>query len=169
MNYHSFIILKKWLSYNIIRKLQRNCISVQPGLMRFHVFSGKEAGSDIVPERKERTTRADGNIGSEFYEHVTRALRGVRARDSLLSSVIPGQIGGTVDIGLYSTFWRLSGRRYQQLLSTFHNPMPEVFPVSGVTLDYHSRGGSRDSMIWNFCSKLENEPDLVFVPITTRN
>ena len=51
--------------------------------------------------------------------------------------------------------------------STFHNPMTKFSVYQGVTLDIIPRVKSGQYDL-GFCSKVENEPDLVFVPITTQ-
>lgn len=164
MNLSQLYYFKKLAELQHYTKAAKELYISQPSLSDSMSSLEKELGVTLF-QKEGRTTRLT-KYGSEFYEHVTAALRELEHGIAVVKRH-SGQIGGTVDIGCIPTLLGdyLAGAINNY--STFHNPMTKFSVYQGVTLDIIPRVKSGQYDL-GFCSKVENEPDLVFVPITTQ-
>ncbi len=164
MNLSQLYYFKKLAELQHYTKAAKELYITQPSLSDSMASLEKELGVTLF-QKEGRNIRLT-KYGREFYGHVTAALRELEHGIAMVKRH-SGQIGGTVDIGCIPT---LLGDYLSEAInnySTFHNPMTKFSVYQGVTLDIIPgvKSGKYDL---GFCSKVENEPDLAFVPITTQ-
>lgn len=100
--------------------------------------------------------------GEEFYEYVHQSL-GILERGIAAVKERSGEMGGVIDIGCIPT---LLGDFLPNALSRYEerSPMTKFNVYHGMSVDI-ARGVASGKYDIGFCSMVEGEPDLVFVPV----
>ena len=100
--------------------------------------------------------------GEEFYVHVSQALNELE-RGIASMKMHSGQLGGTIDIGCIPT---LIGDFLPTAVQNFmkNNPKAKFNIFHGMSIEV-AHGVASGKYDLGFCSMVEQEPDLLFVPI----
>lgn len=100
--------------------------------------------------------------GQEFYEHVSASLSELERGITLMKEK-SGHICGIIDIGCIPT---LLGDFLPEALEHYSekNPLAKFNIYQGMSIEV-ARGVASGKYDIGFCSMVENEPDLMFVPI----
>lgn len=164
MNLPQLHYFRKLAELQHYTKAAKELYITQPSLSDSIASLERELGVALF-QREGRNVRLT-KYGKEFYEHVCAALNELE-RGITLMKERSGHISGTVDIGCIPTLLGDFLSDAVNNYTSFHNPIARFNITQGMTMEIISgvKSGRYDLGI---CSKVDNEPDLVFVPLTTQ-
>lgn len=160
MNLPQLYYFRKLAELQHYTKAAKELFITQPSLSDSIASLEKELGVSLF--QKEGRNVKLTKYGKEFYEHVTASLNELE-RGITLMKEISGHISGTIDIGCIPT---LLGDFLPNATANYvaKNPLAKFNIFHGMSLDIID-GVSKGKYDLGFCSKVDNMPDLVFVPI----
>jgi len=163
MNLPQLYYFKKLAELQHYIKAAKELYITQPSLSDSIASLEKELGVSLF-QKEGRNVRLT-KYGQEFYQHVTASLNELE-RGITVMKKHSGQISGTIDIGCIPT---LLGDFLPNAMADYSaiNPLAKFNIYHGMSLDIIDgvSGGKYDL---GFCSKVDNMPDLAFVPIITQ-
>lgn len=132
----------------------------QPALSDAIASLEKELGVALF-QKKGRNIQLT-KYGEEFYEYVHQSL-GILEHGIAAVKERSGEMGGIIDIGCIPT---LLGDFLPNVLEHYEarSPMTKFNVYHGMSIDV-AKGVASGKYDIGFCSMVENEPDLVFVPV----
>lgn len=160
MNLPQLYYFRKLAELQHYTKAARELYITQPSLSDSISSLEKELGISLFQKdgRNIKLTK----YGEEFYQHVCASLNELERGITLMKEK-SGHISGTIDIGCIPT---LLGDFLPDVISdyTLKNPLAKFNIYQGMSLAI-AAGVKSGEYDLGFCSMVENEPNLVFVPI----
>jgi DNA-binding transcriptional LysR family regulator len=141
-------------------KAAKELYIAQPSLSDSIASLESELGISLFQKKGRNVTLT--KYGEEFYIHVSQALNELE-RGIATMKMHSGQLGGTIDIGCIPTligdFLPTAVQNYMK-----KNPQTKFNIFQGMSIEV-ARGVAAGKYDLGFCSMVEEEPDLLFVPI----
>ena len=132
----------------------------QPSLSDSIASLESELGISLFQKKGRNVTLT--KYGEEFYIHVSQALNELE-RGIATMKMHSGQLGGTIDVGCIPT---LLGDFLPTAIQNYmkKNPQAKFNIFQGMSIEV-AHGVAAGKYDLGFCSMVEEEPDLLFVPI----
>lgn len=163
MNLSQLYYFRKLAELQHYTKAAKELYITQPSLSDSIASLEKELGLALF--QKEGRNIKLTKYGEEFYQYVTSALNELERGITVMKEK-SGHISGTIDIGCIPT---LLGDFLPGAIANYsvRNPLAKFNIFHGMSLEI-VEGVSRGKYDLGFCSKVDNMPDLAFVPIITQ-
>lgn len=163
MNLSQLYYFRKLAKLQHYTKAAKELYITQPSLSDSIAALEKELGVSLF--QKEGRNVKLTKYGEEFYQHVSASLSELERGITLMKEK-SGHISGTIDIGCIPT---LLGDFLPTALEHYaeRNPLANFNIYQGMSIEI-AHGVALGKYDIGFCSMVDNEPDLVFVPIITQ-
>lgn len=160
MNLSQLYYFRKLAKLQHYTKAAKELYITQPSLSDSIAALEKELGVSLF--QKEGRNVKLTKYGEEFYQHVSAALNELERGITLMKEK-SGHISGIIDIGCIPT---LLGDFLPNALDHYseRNPLAKFNIYQGVSVEV-ARGVALGTYDIGFCSMVDHEPDLVFVPV----
>lgn len=141
-------------------KAAKELYIAQPSLSDSIASLESELGISLFQKKGRNVTLT--KYGEEFYIHVSQALNELE-RGIATMKMHSGQLGGTIDVGCIPT---LLGDFLPTAIQNYmkKNPQAKFNIFQGMSIEV-AHGVAAGKYDLGFCSMVEEEPDLLFVPI----
>jgi len=141
-------------------KAAKELYIAQPSLSDSIASLESELGISLFQKKGRNVTLT--KYGEEFYIHVSQALNELE-RGIATMKMHSGQLGGTIDVGCIPT---LLGDFLPTAIQNYmkKNPQAKFNIFQGMSIEV-AHGVAAGKYDLGFCSMVEDEPDLLFVPI----
>lgn len=163
MNLSQLYYFRKLAELQHYTKAAKELYITQPSLSDSIASLEKELGVSLFQKagRNIKLTK----YGEEFYQYVVASLNELE-RGITLMKERSGHISGTIDVGCIPT---LLGDFLPGAIANYSakNPLAKFNIYYGMSLEI-IEGVSKGKYDLGFCSKVDNMPDLAFVPITSQ-
>ena len=141
-------------------KAAKELYIAQPSLSDSIASLESELGISLFQKKGRNVTLT--KYGEEFYIHVSQALNELE-RGIATMKMHSGQLGGTIDVGCIPT---LLGDFLPTAIQNYmkKNPQAKFNIFQGMSIEV-AHGVAAGKYDLGFCSMVEDEPDLLFLPI----
>lgn len=160
MNLSQLYYFRKLAELQHYTKAAKELFITQPSLSDSIASLEQELGISLF-QKQGRNIKLT-KYGQEFYEHVSLALNELERGITSMKKQ-SGQIGGTIDIGCIPTllgdFLPTAIQNYMKI-----NSMTKFNIYHGMSIEI-AHGVATGKYDLGFCSMVDDEPDLIFVPI----